>query len=278
MTPTRPKKDSQHTISMRTLPLLFLLLALSSCNLSLQQMGRGDAIDSIEIMRYDRVEARYLTTGDFSALQEMNTNYPMQTRALIEDLLQLGSVSDVDINRALLEYFQDSTLQAIIRTTESEYANLDGITKELKTAFRKMKKEFPKAEIPQFYAQIGGLCQSIVVDNNLVGISLDKYLGQDYPLYERFYDEQQRQTMTADYIVPDIIVFYLMSHYGMLEFARTSQHWRDVNTSIVMYVTNELLDREVYTNEYVNRVEEYVKKHPEMTLKKLLEMTDYSEI
>ena len=27
----------------------------------------------IEVVRYDRLQSRYLTTGDFSALQEMNT-------------------------------------------------------------------------------------------------------------------------------------------------------------------------------------------------------------
>ena len=37
----------------------------------------------VEIERYDRLEYRYLTTGDFSALQQMNTEYPMETRTLI---------------------------------------------------------------------------------------------------------------------------------------------------------------------------------------------------
>ncbi len=264
---------------MNKLPLIALVVVvlLSACNLSLRTTKKADAIDSIEIMRFDHVEARYLTTGDFSALQEMNTTYPMQTRALIEDVLKLGSVNDMDINKTFLDYFQDTTLQAIIFTAESEFADMSATTEELRVAFRNLKKEFPKADIPQFYAQIGALDQSIVVDNNVVGISLDKYLGADSPIYERFFDENQRQTMTREHIVPDVMVFYLLSQYGMFEFARTSQQWRDINTSIVMYVTNELTEREVFTGFSVPKVKEYVKKHPDVSLRELLEMTNYSD-
>ncbi len=254
------------------------LLLLASCNFPLFRTRGRDAVDSIEIMRYDRVEARYLTTGDFSALQEMNTSYPMQTRALIEDLVQLGSVSDLNITKTFLDFFQDSTLQVIIFAAESEFADMNSLTKELRTAFRNLKREFPQTDIPKFYAQIGALNQSIIVDNNVVGICLDKYLGSDFPVYERFYDAQQRETMTREYIVPDVMVFYLLSSYGMFEYARTSQRWRDVNTSIVMYVTNKLVGREAYKSDNIDRVAAYMRRHPDTTLKNLLEMTDYSEI
>ncbi len=255
-----------------------LVACLSACDVSPFHLDKRDAIDSIEVARFDRVEARYLTTGDFSALQEMNTSYPMQTRALIEDLLQLGSVSDINISGTLLDFFQDSTLQAIVFAAESQYADMDALTKELRSAFRNLKKVFPKAEIPKFYAQIGALTQSIVVDNNAIGISLDKYLGADFPAYERFYDSGQRAAMTSHNIVPDVMVFYLLSRYGMFEYARTSQRWRDVNTSIVMYVANKLTGRNAFQNEYIDRVAAYMRKHPDMSLKTLLEMTDYSEI
>ena len=57
-----------------------------------------DTANGVEVKRYDRLQARYLTTGDFSALQQMNTNYPMETRTLVEDVLQLGEVNDPEIN------------------------------------------------------------------------------------------------------------------------------------------------------------------------------------
>ncbi len=264
----------------RRLDLYFLMIItlLMSCELSLAPNGIVDSIDSIRIQRYDRVEARYLTTGDFAALQEMNTAYPTETRALIEDLLRLGNVHDVNINRVLLEFYQDTTLQNIVHAAESEYADMSDLTKDLKKAFSNLKRLFPEIEIPKFYAQIGALDQSIVVDDKAIGISLDKYLGKDYPTYLRFYDECQRQSMTREYIVPDVLVFYLLSHFGDSDFSEASQVERDMRMGVIMYSANKLLERNTHEGPYIDKVAKYMRKNPRKTVKDLLLMKDYSEI
>lgn len=237
-----------------------------------------DAIDSIKITRYDRVEARYLTTGDFAALQEMNMGYPTHTRALIEDLLKLGTVNNVNINKNLLEFFQDSTLQNIIHSAESEFADVSDLDKDLKKAFKNLKKELPNAEIPSFYAQLGSLDQSIVVDNNSIGISLDKYLGKNYPTYLRFYDESQRESMSREFIVPDCVLFYLISKYGLHSSNDVSQHDRDINMGIIMYATNKFVEHKAYRSAFVDRIAKYMKNHPGTTIRQILELADYSNI
>ena len=62
--------------------------------------------EAIAIDRYDRIQSLYLTTGDFSALQQMNTVYPMQTRTLIEDVLRIGKVDDPETNSRFFRFFQ----------------------------------------------------------------------------------------------------------------------------------------------------------------------------
>ena len=59
------------------------------------------------MQRYDRLESRYLTTGDYSALQQMNTDYPTETRTLIEKVLQLGTIEDSEIHHRFLHYYQN---------------------------------------------------------------------------------------------------------------------------------------------------------------------------
>ena len=93
----------------------------------------------VKIHRYDRLECLYLKTGDFSALQQMSTDYPIETRTLIEKILELGNVDEPDINSKLLSYFQDSTLQAIISDVEIQYAQMDDLNKQLTDAFHKLK-------------------------------------------------------------------------------------------------------------------------------------------
>ena len=168
--------------------------------------NNADSDAGFAVERYDRVQSLYLTTGDFSALQQMSTNYPIQTRTLIENVLKIGNVNDPEINAKFLNFYQDTTLQAIINEAEQQYANMDDINKEFTKAFDNLHKLFPSMKIPTIYAQIGSLDQSVIVGNNIVGFSLDKYLGKNYPLYKKFYSEEQRALMTRQMIAPDCIL------------------------------------------------------------------------
>ena len=61
-----------------------------ACEIKLKP--NDNAQSKIEVVRYDRLQSRYLTTGDFSALQEINTEYAIETPTLIENVLKIGAV------------------------------------------------------------------------------------------------------------------------------------------------------------------------------------------
>ena len=234
----------------------------------------------IVVERYDRIQSLYLTTSDFSALQQMNTAYPMQTRTLIEDVLRIGKVNDPQINTKFLRFYQDSTLQVLINEAEQQYANMDDINEDFTNAFRYLKKEMPGMEIPEIYAQIGSLDQSVIVGNGMIGICLDKYLGVDYPLYmkeEYGYSLDQRQMMQRRYIVPDGIGFYLLSLYPMPFDKPLSQAERDIHMGRIQWVVNQAMGREVFRSIYVQKVDQYMKHNKNVGIEKLLGGTSYSE-
>ncbi|MBQ8047081.1 MAG: gliding motility protein GldB [Prevotella sp.] len=237
----------------------------------------GDA-SRISIERYDLLESRYLTTGDFSALQQMNTEYPMQTRMLIEDMLQLGEVNDPDINNRLLNFYQDSLLQILIQDTENHYANMADINRNLDKSFRKLEKLLPGIERPVVYTQIGALNQSVLIGERLIGISLDKYLGADYPLYQRYYEENQRQTMTRDYIVPDCMVFYVLSQYPLSRYDERSLQERELHMAKVMWVANKSLGSSFFKRPYIDAVDEYLSDHKGLSVEELMEADDYDSL
>ena len=151
--------------------LVIVMLTCSGCGWHLKSNEETSDKVTISIERYDRIESLYLATGDYSALLQMNKSYPMQTRTLIEDVLGLGHVNDPDINSKFLMFFKDSTLQRMIVDVERQYDNIEDIDTDLSNAFDRLKEELPFIEIPQVYAQIGSFDQSIIVGNNMLGIS-----------------------------------------------------------------------------------------------------------
>lgn len=198
---------------MRYILIIILsLFVLSACRDD-RQKDFFLSENGVKIHRYDRLQFEASALNSFTSLQKMNTNYPHATKLLIEDVLALGSVDDEKINDRLCAYYSDTSLVNLMLDVEDKYKDLSRFEKELTKGFVFLKKRIPSIPIPAVYSQISALNQSIVVADSLIGISLDKYMGEDYPMYKRFYYDYQRRTMNPERIVPDCISFYLLSLY-----------------------------------------------------------------
>lgn len=230
--------------------LLSVMLACIGCEWRMRyDLNQNETNTFIE--RYDKVESFFLQSGDFSALQQMQTRYPAETRRLIEDVLQLGKVDDVNIKSRFYIFFQDTTLQSLIAEVAKQYEDLTDLDEELAQAFSRLQEIVPQAKVPKVYTQISSLDQSIVVDSGQLAISLDKYLGADYPLYVKYgYTDQQRAMMERDYIIPDCLGFYLLSLYN-----KPDTMDRNIHMGRIQHVVNHVLNRRVFENDYVNQAE-----------------------
>lgn len=240
------------------------------CEWQLKTADSNAEDEQVSIDRYDRIESLYLTTGDYSALQQMNTGFPQQTRMLIEDMLHIGKVDDPDINTKFLHFFQDSTLQRLLTDVELQYDDIDDLNKELSAAFKKLKEELHDIEIPKVYTQIGSFDQSIVIGNKTLGISLDKYLGRNYPFYQQHYTEHQRQMMVRQMIVPDCMAFYLLSLYPQANPSQLTQQQRDEHMGRIQWVVNKLVGRTVFDNAFVTQADHFMKNNSKTTIHQLL--------
>ena len=198
---------------MRNILIIILsLLVLSACRDDRQEdffLSEG----RVKIHRYDRLQFEASALNSFTSLQKMNMNFPHATKLLIEDVLALGSVDDEKINDRLCAYYSDTSLVNLMLDVEDKYKDLGSFEKDLTKGFLYLKKRIPSFTIPLVYSQISALNQSVVVSDSLIGISLDKYMGEDYPMYKRYYYNYQRASMNPERIVPDCLSFYLLSLY-----------------------------------------------------------------
>ncbi len=247
-----------------------------SCEFKLKQDVDDEHTSEITVERYDRLESRYLTTGDFSALQEMNTEYSIETRTLIEKVLKLGSVEDYEINNKFLRFYQDSILQSLIADAEAKYMRMNDVEEQLTHTFNNLKGWLPGLQRPYVYAQIGALDQSIIIGETSIGISLDKYMGENYPLYKKYYSPEQRKTMTRENIVPDAMSFYLLSHYPLSDYESRPQIERDLHMGKIMWVVNKALDKSFFKTKFVDMVDTYMKRNPQTEISTLLVTDNYS--
>lgn len=151
--------------------------------------------------------------NSIAAVQRMSLDCPQATRILIEDVLMLGKVDDPNINERMCAYYTDSVLFRLMLDAEEKFDDMRPLEEALTEGFKKLKEEVPSIPIPSIYSQISALNQSIVVGDSLLGFSIDKYMGEDYPLYKKYYYAYQRRSMKPERILPDCFTFYLMSQY-----------------------------------------------------------------
>lgn len=222
------------------------------------------------IQRYDLLELRYLTTNDYSALQQMKTKYVLETRVLIENVLSIGAINSPGINRKLKDFYRDSTLVQILEDVETAFWDMEQENRQLSDALERMQDIFPMVELPQVYTLIGDLGQSIIVSGNKVGISLDKYLGENYPIYKKYYSAEQRSQMKREYIVPDCLGIYLLSKFPLKDFQHAEQGERDFHVQCVFKVVNKLLGEEFFTDDMTPAVTEYLKKNKNIQAEDIL--------
>lgn len=192
------------------------VLLLSSCKWTSDSwFNEHESNTEEKIHRYDRIVDEFVSLNSYSALQRLNLEYPKPTRLLIEDVLGIGLVDDARIEQRLREYFMDSTMQVLLEDVHRKYADMKAEERELYAVFHKIHAVDSTFSIPLIYTQISGLNQSIVVGDSLLGISLDKYLGKDYPLYKRYYYDWQYNKMDRSRIVPDALYYYISHEYPL---------------------------------------------------------------
>ncbi len=163
----------------------------------------------VVIERYDRVLDEYVSLGSYTALHKMNTDYTAQTTMLIENVLQLGSAMDPDIEKRMRYLYLDSTMQLLLDEVHKQYGDLSDLEEHFEKTFNAIEKKDPNFRRPHIYTQIGRLGPSIVVNDTLIGISLDKYLGADNHLYHGRFTDDELSHMNRSDIVNDAIDAYI---------------------------------------------------------------------
>lgn len=195
--------------------ILFILIGLailSACQTGRRKEVSADGI-SVKVIRFDRLQYEAAVLNSFSAWQKMSTECPQATKLLVEDVLGIGSANMLNLNERLSAFYSDTLLLRLMEDATIKFMDVSEIEKGLTQGFKVLRKDIPDFVVPQVYAQISALNQSVVVGDSLLGFSIDKYMGADYPLYRNYYYAYQRKSMTPDRIVPDCFTFYLLSYY-----------------------------------------------------------------
>lgn len=197
----------------RILFSFFLSLCLVSCNGQNNSAMADIQGAPIRINRFDRDVFKLIETKDTVLQSRLVEEYPQMLEIAGKGILNMQSPAMPGFFDKLIKFYSEPTLTSLYRDAIGLYDSIAPIEQELGNGFARLQVCFPAMQIPAVYMHVSGLNQNVLAGDSVLSLSIDKYMGKDYPLYQTFFYDYQRRKMTADQMVPDYIAGWLMSEY-----------------------------------------------------------------
>ncbi len=165
------------------LALIFITFVIISCSDSNPDISKVN-ID-LKIHRFDKA-VNSISIDSIEKCKEIKKQYPEFYELYSYKIIGFGNPDSPNHLSLFNKFLTDYAMHYTHTEVDNEFSDISGIEKKITDALKHYKYYFPKNSIPQFYTFIGGMNQSIVVAEDILGIGLDKYMGSDWEGYERF--------------------------------------------------------------------------------------------
>lgn len=202
--------------SVKSLSLLSLvILILTNCTNNKYNTIEPAEID-IKIVRFENELFNmdiYEIPNESKLLLE---KYPDFMRLYTNKIIEIGDPSQDWFNEALLRFITDQAMYEIYIKTSEVFPNLNNQLPKINEGFGRFKALFPAIKVPEIYTYISGFNQSFVSTEDILGISLEKYLGADESLYNNVYPpipQYQKQNMRPDKIPIDLLKAWIETEF-----------------------------------------------------------------
>ncbi len=194
--------------------LFFTLLLVISCTGKKKEIDTSDIKITIQLKRFECE----LFNADPSQIDDyipmFSKKYGIFFQIFNRRIIRIGSVDDPLYPELLKKFVTDHLNFTIYERTMEVFPTLDWLKEELEASFKNYTYYFPQKPIPEIITYISRFNQSVVSDENLIGIGLDKYLGTDEELYKQLgIYSYMRKRMHKDKIVSDCMQLWAITEF-----------------------------------------------------------------
>ncbi|MDD4636577.1 MAG: hypothetical protein PHV66_03085 [Bacteroidales bacterium] len=193
---------------------IWILIIFCSCqrNASVAVLSDGDN-QPVTITRFDKELYAQLKDSSHIDYSSLRASYPEFWDVYVESILSISAEDSASLVSQLNDFFYNPEIQVLYADVEEQYDSTGEIRAGLQDAFYRLSKYYPEVKRPLFYTHLSGLNQSVVVSNDLISVSLDKYLGSDYKLYDNTVYSYERAHMKRGNIVRDYLAGWYYSQF-----------------------------------------------------------------
>jgi len=169
----------------------------------------------ITIHRFDKDLFAVDTTHVSEGITRLQGKYGPFMALYFSKVMQLDKAGDKQLSMLTTAFLKDTAVRSVFRESLRQYADISDIEAKVTDAFKRIHYFFPEKKIPQFYLHVSMFNQSLVVDENIISLSVDNYLGPNYYWYKKVVYDYLRPNMRREKVASDFVTAYLMTEFPM---------------------------------------------------------------
>lgn len=206
---------------LKQLVFAFLLVSfLFACKRDPLKINISNIKDNIEIVRFDDQLFSINPNEALKGITELSNLHQDFFNLFSHRIIRIGGIGDDGFADLLMQFTTDTMILNVKNLVAKEFSDFQNTEKEINKAFKYFQYHFPEKKLPTVYVYISGFNQSVVTAENIIGISLDKYLGKDCSYYQQLNTTPQYkiQNMHKAKLVSDVAYAW-----GITEFEETNK-------------------------------------------------------
>lgn len=153
------------------------------------------------------------TTTELNQLQE---NYPRLLPLYMQAIMRFGPLEDSNSLQTLAKFTADPNMLELFEAVQNAYprGELQKEVSLIEKGLLRYRHFFPETDLPQVKSMISAFTYSTAVDDSLLVISLDNYLGKAFKLYpEAGIPEYKSMHFSREYMVSDALKAWLLTDF-----------------------------------------------------------------
>lgn len=171
------------TPKLKNIILILLLPILFSCNRNPLKINVSGIKLTLHAGRLDQDLFKVTPENSKQMIPLLQKKYDLFFDVYNKEVLAIGDSRDSLYAGYLLTFLSDPSIVKAKHRSDSLFTNFQPYIKQLEEAFKHYHYYYPGRPVPIIITYLSGFNQSIVTTPDVLGISLDNYLGSDCPYY-----------------------------------------------------------------------------------------------
>jgi hypothetical protein len=202
-------------LSRNLLFFLAVVLVLAGCqsNNGLKRYKKAE----ITIKRFDQDLFDISVYDIADSITSLEKEYPQFLPLFGYKIVEIGGPEMPGFEEGLQAFVSDFTIYRVNKRVKEVFYDITSLENELSEGFGRHISYFPGYTIPKVITCVSGFNQSIITTEDMLVISLDKYLGADDEFYKLVHPpipEYQRTVMHPGKISSDALYGWIVSEFA----------------------------------------------------------------